>query len=193
MKTAILASGNGTNFEVLAKHFQAGDLPGELALLFCNHPDAPVMARAKRLGVPAVSFNVKSCGGKAAYEEKLLAVLQEYQIDFIALAGYLRVVGPTILEHYDHRIINLHPAWLPEYPGLHSIERAFADHRSQTGVTVHYIDAGLDSGPIIAQCHVPILETDTEESLERRVHDTEHQLYPLALKQALTALNKKEN
>lgn len=193
MKTAILASGNGTNFEVLAKHFQAGDLPGELALLFCNHPDAPVMARAKRLGAPAVSFTVKSCGGKAAYEEKLLAVLQEYQIDFIVLAGYLRVVGPTILEHYDHRIINLHPAWLPEYPGLHSIERAFADHRSQTGVTVHYIDAGLDSGPIIAQCHVPILETDTEESLERRVHDTEHQLYPLALKQALTALNKKEN
>lgn len=193
MKTAILASGNGTNFEVLAKHFQAGDLPGELALLFCNHPDAPVMARAKRLDVPAVSFTVKSCGGKAAYEEKLLAVLQEYQIDFIALAGYLRVVGPTILEHYDHRIINLHPAWLPEYPGLHSIERAFADHRSQTGVTVHYIDAGLDSGPIIAQCHVPILETDTEGSLERRVHDTEHQLYPLALKQALTALNKKEN
>lgn len=193
MRTAILASGNGTNFEVLAKHFQEGDLPGELALLFCNHPDAPVMDRAKRLDVPAVSFTVKSCGGKAAYEEKLLAVLQEYQIDFIALAGYLRVVGPTILDHYDHRIINLHPAWLPEYPGLHSIERAFADHRSQTGVTVHYIDAGLDSGPIIAQCHVPILDTDTEESLESRVHDTEHQLYPLALKQALVALNKKEN
>ena len=193
MRTAILASGNGTNFEVLAKHFQEGDLPGELALLFCNHPDAPVMDRAKRLGVPAVSFTVKSCVGKAAYEEKLLAVLQEYQIDFIALAGYLRVVGPTILDHYDHRIINLHPAWLPEYPGLHSIERAFNDHRSQTGVTVHYIDAGLDSGPIIAQCHIPILDTDTEESLESRVHDTEHQLYPLALKQALVALNKKEN
>lgn len=193
MRTAILASGNGTNFEVLAKHFKAGDLPGKLALLFCNHPDAPVMDRARRLGVPAVSFTVKSCDGKAAYEEKLLDVLQEYQIDFIALAGYLRVVGPTILEHYDHRIVNLHPAWLPEYPGLHSIERAFADHRSQTGVTVHYIDAGLDSGPIIAQCHVPILATDTAESLESRVHDTEHQLYPLALKQALLALNKKEN
>lgn len=193
MRTAILASGNGTNFEVLAKHFQAGDLPGELALLFCNHPDAPVMARAQRLGIPAVSFTVKSCGGKAAYEERLLAVLQEYRIDFIALAGYLRVVGPTILDHYDHRIINLHPAWLPEYPGLHSIERAFADHRTQTGVTVHYIDAGLDSGPIIAQCHVPILATDTEAILEARVHATEHQLYPLALKQALTALNEKEN
>lgn len=193
MRTAILASGNGTNFEVLAKHFHSGDLPGELALLFCNHPDAPVMARAQRLGIPAVSFTVKSCGGKAAYEEKLLALLQEYQIDFIALAGYLRVVGPTILNRYDHRIVNLHPAWLPEYPGLHSIERAFADHRTQTGVTVHYIDAGLDSGPIIAQCHVPILPTDTAAILADRVHATEHQLYPLALKQALTALNEKEN
>lgn len=193
MRTAILASGNGTNFTVLAKHFQSGDLPGELALLFCNHPDAPVMARAQRLGIPAVSFTVKSCGGKAAYEQRLLAVLQEYRVDFIALAGYLRVVGPLILNHYDHRIINLHPAWLPEYPGLHSIERAFADHRTQTGVTVHYIDAGLDSGPIIAQCHVPILATDTAATLEARVHATEHQLYPLALKQALTALNEKEN
>lgn len=193
MNIAVLASGNGTNFEVLAKHFHNGDLPGELALLFCNHPDAPVIKRAKRLGIPAVSFSVKDSGGKVAYEERLLGVLRKYQIDFIALAGYLRVVGPTILNHYDHRIVNLHPAWLPEYPGLHSIERAFADRRAQTGVTVHYIDSGLDSGPIIAQCHVPILSTDTEKDLERRVHDTEHQLYPLALKQALTALNEKEN
>ena len=121
MRVAIFASGNGTNFEVLTKHFQAGDIPGELALLFCNHPDAPVMKRAERLGVPAVSFTVKSCGGKQAYEEKVLSVLKERKIDFIALAGYLRVVGPTILDHYDHRIVNLHPAWLPEYPGLDSI------------------------------------------------------------------------
>lgn len=114
-----------------------------------------------------------------------MGVLKKYQIDFIALAGYLRVIGPTILDHYAHRIINLHPAWLPEYPGLHSIERAFADQQAQTGVTVHYIDAGLDSGPIIAQEHVPILPTDTIETLEARVHETEHQLYPEALKQAL--------
>lgn len=190
MRVAIFASGNGTNFEALAQHFQSGDIPGKLALLFCNHPDAPVMKRAKRLGVPAEAFTVKSCGGKTAYEEKLLQLLQQYQIDFIALAGYLRVVGPTILNHYDHRIVNLHPAWLPEYPGLHSIERAFNDHRSQTGVTVHYIDAGLDSGPIIAQEHVPILPDDTEATLEARVHETEHRLYPTAVKQVLTALEK---
>ena len=185
MRVAILASGNGTNFEALAQHFKNNDLPGELALLFCNHPDAPVMKRAARLRIPAESFTVKSCGGKQEYEEKLLGVLKKYQIDFIALAGYLRVIGPTILDHYAHRIINLHPAWLPEYPGLHSIEKEFAVQQAQTGVTVHYIDAGLDSGPIIAQEHVPILPTDTIETLEARVHETEHQLYPEALKQAL--------
>ena len=190
MRVAIFASGNGTNFEVLAKHFQSGDIPGELSLLFCNHPDAPVMKRAQRLGVPAESFTVKSGGGKEEYEKQLLQLLKKYQIDFIALAGYLRVVGPTILNQYEHRIVNLHPAWLPEYPGLHSIERAFNDRRKQTGVTVHYIDAGLDSGPIIAQRHVPILPSDTVETLEERVHETEHQLYPAAVKQVLTELEK---
>lgn len=190
MKVAILASGNGTNFEVLARHFQAGDMPGELALLFCNHPDALVMKRATRLGVPAEAFTVKSCGAKQKYEEKLLNLLKAYQIDFIVLAGYLRVVGPTILDHYDHKIINIHPAWLPEYPGLHSIERAFNDNRTQTGVTVHYIDAGVDSGPIIMQEHVPIHHTDTVESLEARIHEVEHRLFPTALKQVLTEIEK---
>lgn len=190
MRVAIFASGNGTNFEVLTNYFQKGDIPGKLALLFCNHPDAPVMERAKRLGVPAESFTVKSCGGKEEYEKQVLKLLQKYQIDFIILAGYLRVVGPTILDHYDHRIVNLHPAWLPEYPGLHSIERAFNDHKKQTGVTVHYIDSGLDSGPIIAQRHVPILADDTVDTLEARVHETEHQLYPEAVKQVLTELEK---
>lgn len=192
MRVAIFASGNGTNFEVLAKQFQDQTIPGDLVLMFCDHPDAKVVERAHRFKVPVETFTVKECGGKQAYEERILKVLQDYQIDFIALAGYMRVVGPTILDRYDHRIINLHPAWLPEYPGLHSIERAFADHRDQTGVTVHYIDAGLDSGPIIAQRHVPILADDTLDSLESRVHEVEHQLYPQVLKAVLTDLTKKE-
>ncbi|WP_040468442.1 phosphoribosylglycinamide formyltransferase [Limosilactobacillus gastricus] len=192
MRVAIFASGNGTNFEVLAKQFQDQTIPGDLVLMFCDHPDAKVVERAHRFKIPVETFTVKECGGKQAYEERILKVLQDYQIDFIALAGYMRVVGPTILDRYDHRIVNLHPAWLPEYPGLHSIERAFADHRDQTGVTVHYIDAGLDSGPIIAQRHVPILADDTLDSLESRVHEVEHQLYPQVLKAVLTDLTKKE-
>lgn len=192
MRVAVLASGNGTNFEVLAKHFQAGDLPGELALLFCNHPDAPVMQRAAKFGIPAVAFSVKECGDKAAYEKRLLVLLQKERIDLIALAGYLRVVGPEILAAYPNRIINLHPALLPAYPGLHSIERALAAGERETGVTVHYIDAGLDTGPIIAQQAVPIHPDDTLASLEARVHATEHQLYPAVLKQVLEELEEEK-
>lgn len=148
------------------------------------------MQRAAKFNVPAEAFTVKECGSKEAYEARLLKLLQDYQIDFIALAGYLRVVGPTILAAFPNRIINLHPALLPKYPGLHSIERAFEAGEQETGVTVHYIDAGLDSGPIIAQQAVKVLPTDTVESLESRIHEVEHQLYPTVLKQVLTSLEE---
>lgn len=193
MKVAILASGNGTNFEELAKQFQHQQLPGELTLLFCNHPTAKVMKRAARFHIPGFSWTVKEAGGKQAYEQRLLQLLKDHGIEFIVLAGYLRVVGPTLLNEYEGRIVNLHPAWLPEYPGLHSIERAYYDHRRQTGVTVHFIDAGLDSGPIIMQERVPIYPTDRLEDLETRVHQTEHRLYPQAIKKVLTELEKKRS
>lgn len=185
MRVAIFASGNGSNFEVLAQKFQQGQMAGELVLLFCDHPDAYVVKRAEKFQVPVETFTVKACGGKQAYEERILQVLKDYQVDFIALAGYMRVIGPTILADYEGKIINLHPAYLPEYPGLHSIERAFADKKKQTGVTVHYIDSGLDSGPIIAQEHVAILPTDSLASLEGRIHACEHRLYPQVLQTIL--------
>lgn len=189
MRVAILASGNGTNFEALTKQFQAGNIPGEEALLFCNHPKAPVIKRAERLHVPYETFSVKECGGKEVYEKRLLQVLKNYKIDFIVLSGYLRVIGPTILNAYPNSIINLHPALLPKYPGLNSIGRAFRDYQKglikETGVTVHFIDAHLDHGPIIAQEVVPIFADDTEDTLETRVHETEHKLFPATLKKVL--------
>ncbi|MFT8727559.1 MAG: phosphoribosylglycinamide formyltransferase [Liquorilactobacillus ghanensis] len=192
MRVAIFASGNGTNFEILAQQFLRKQIPGQLVLLFCDHPKAPVIERAQRLGINWESFTVKECGDKAAYEQRISQLLTAQKIDFIVLAGYLRVIGNGILDQYPQRIINLHPAYLPEYPGLHSIERALADGRKQTGVTIHYVDAGLDSGPIITQQRVPILPTDTLESLETRVHACEHQLYPQVVKQLLAVFEKKE-
>lgn len=196
MRVAILASGNGTNFEALTKKFQAGEIPGTEALMFCNHPNAPVVKRAERLGIPHEAFSVKECGDKTAYEKRLLKVLQDYQIDFIVLSGYLRVVGPTILNEYPNAIINLHPALLPSYPGLNSIERAFEDYKQgkikETGVTVHFIDAHLDHGPIIAQQAVPIYPDDTVETLEARVHETEHKLFPATLRKVLSQRMEKE-
>lgn len=196
MRVAILASGNGTNFEALAKQFASGEIPGRLVLLFCNHPAAPVMQRANRLHVPALAFTVKECGGKEAYEKRLLACLRKYQVDFVILAGYLRVVGPEILSAYPQSIVNLHPALLPHYKGLHAIERAYADYLAgkikQTGVTVHFIDDQLDHGENIAQQVVAIKPDDTEATLEARVHETEHQLFPRTIKQILTQRMKKE-
>ncbi|NRN89565.1 Bifunctional purine biosynthesis protein PurH [Lactobacillus helveticus] len=197
MKIAILASGNGTNFEVLTKKFQAGEIPGTEALMFCNHPNAPVIKRAQRLGIPYETFSVKECGSKQAYESRLLKVLKEYKIDFIILSGYLRVVGSTILNEYPDSIVNLHPALLPKYPGLNSIARAFADYQKglidKTGVTVHFIDARLDHGPIIAQKAVPIYPDDTEETLETRVHETEHELFPMAVSEVIQTRMKRGN
>lgn len=189
MKVAILASGNGTNFQVLAEKFQAGEIPGELSLLFCDHPEAYVVKRAEKLGVEHTSFTVKECGGKRAYEQRLLELLKSKQIDFLILAGYMRIIGPEIVRAFPNAIVNLHPAYLPEYQGLHAIERAFEDHlkngRTETGVTVHYVDFGLDSGPIIAQRHVPIFDEDTAASLEERIHRCEHLLFPQTLKRVL--------
>ncbi|NRO30598.1 Bifunctional purine biosynthesis protein PurH [Lactobacillus helveticus] len=197
MKIAILASGNGTNFEVLTKKFQAGEIPGTEALMFCNHPNAPVIKRAQRLGIPYETFSVKECGSKQAYEARLLKVLKEYKIDFIILSGYLRVVGSTILNEYPDSIVNLHPALLPKYPGLNSIARAFVDYQrgliDKTGVTVHFIDARLDHGPIIAQKAVPIYPDDTEETLETRVHETEHELFPMAVSEVIQTRMKRGN
>lgn len=191
MRVAIFASGNGTNFEIFADLFEKKELQGELALLFCDHPDAYVVERAKKHHVTFETFTVKESGGKKKYEEKIAKLLKSYKIDFIILAGYLRVIGASILDNYEGRIVNLHPAYLPEYPGLHSIERAFEDHKKQTGVTVHYIDSGLDSGPIIAQKRIPIFEDDTVESLEARIHACEHQLYPQVVKSILNELTEK--
>ncbi|NHL93961.1 bifunctional phosphoribosylaminoimidazolecarboxamide formyltransferase/IMP cyclohydrolase [Lactobacillus helveticus] len=197
MKIAILASGNGTNFEVLTKKFQAGEIPGTEALMFCNHPNAPVIKRAQRLGIPYETFSVKECGSKQAYESRLIKVLKEYKIDFIILSGYLRVVGSTILNEYPDSIVNLHPALLPKYPGLNSIARAFEDYQrgliDKTGVTVHFIDARLDHGPIIAQKAVPIYPDDTEETLETRVHETEHELFPMAVSEVIQTRMKRGN
>lgn len=189
MRVAIFASGNGSNFEVLAKHFAKDEFKAELALLFCDHPEAFVLERAQRLNIPFVTFTVKECHGKEAYEKRLLELLQAEQIDFIVLAGYMRILGKEIVSAYDKKIVNLHPAYLPEYQGLHAIERAFLDHeqtgKAQTGVTIHYVDAGLDTGPVILQQKVPIYPDDTLATLEARIHEVEHKLYPKALKQIL--------
>ena len=193
MRVAILASGNGSNFEALAHRFQAGLLPGELIFVFSDHHNAYVLERAQRLNVRAFSFEVKEFENKAAYEKALLQLLQEQQIDLIVLAGYMRIIGKTLLSHYSNRILNIHPSLLPSFPGLHGIKDAYEYGVKVTGVTVHLVDDGVDTGPIIAQEPVMILPEDSLESLEEKIHQTEHRLYPKVLRDVLLQSEKNKS
>lgn len=193
MRVAILASGNGSNFEALAHQFQAGLLPGELAFVFSDHHNAYVLERARRLNIKAYSFEVKEFENKAAYEKALLQLLQEQEIDLIVLAGYMRIIGKTLLSHYSNRILNIHPSLLPSFPGLHGIKDAYEYGVKVTGVTVHLVDDGVDTGPIIAQEPVMILPDDTLESLEEKIHQTEHRLYPKVLRDVLLQSDKNKS
>lgn len=181
MRVAVLASGNGSNFEVIAKAFKKKQIKGELVWLFSDQPDAFVLKRAQRLGVPSCSFSPKEFPSKQAYEERLLQRLRENAVDLVVLAGYMRIIGGTLLESYPQQIVNIHPSLLPSFPGLHGIKDAFDYGVKVTGVTIHTIDAGVDTGPIIAQEAVCIEETDTLASLETKIHQVEHRLYPEVL------------
>ena len=131
-------------------------------------------------------MNFRDYQNKAAAEDIILTALQAHQIEAVLLAGYMRIIGPTLLNAYPHKIINIHPALLPHFPGRHGIEDAFAAGVSETGVTIHYIDAGIDTGQIIEQRAVPVLPNDTVDTLATRIHDCEHQFYPDVLQTLIT-------
>lgn len=181
MRAAILASGNGSNFEAIITAVKRREIEMDIAFVFSDKPDALVLERAKNHGIEAIHFSPKNFSSKGIYEAELLHLLEEYQVEWIILAGYMRIIGPCLLEAYPQRIINIHPSLLPKYPGLHGIKEAFEAKAEQTGVTIHYIDAGVDTGPIIVQEALDILQTDTLESLEEKIHQLEHQLYPKVL------------
>lgn len=185
MKIAVLASGNGSNFEAIANAIKAGELAAELSFVFSDHRDAFVLERAKKLDIPSISFELKEFPDKKSYETQLLRVLQANEIELVVLAGYMRLVGPTLLAAFPQKILNLHPALLPDFPGLHGIKDAFEAGVSQTGVTVHYVDEGVDTGPVIAQAVVDLEPGETLTSLEQKIHAVEHRLYPQTIAQVI--------
>lgn len=186
MRVAVLASGNGSNFEAIATAFESGQIKGELALVFSDKPNAYVLLRGQNHGVKTASFAPKDFTSKGDYEAALLELLAAEKIDFIVLAGYMRIIGEGLLAAYPKKIVNIHPSLLPSFPGLHGIKDAFDYGVKITGVTVHYIDAGVDTGPIIAQTAVAIAPEDTLASLEEKIHQAEHGLYPAVLAKLLS-------
>lgn len=175
-RIAVFASGNGSNFQVIAEQFP-------VEFLFSDHRDAYVLERAQNLDILSYAFELKEFNNKADYETSILELLEQHQIDLIVLAGYMKIVGETLLTSYEGRIINIHPAYLPEFPGAHGIEDAWKAGVSESGVTVHWVDSGVDTGQIIKQVRVPRLADDTIETFEARIHEAEYQLYPEVLRE----------
>ena len=178
MSIAIFASGNGSNFQVIVERAQQENWPEPISLLICDQPGAKVLKRAEKLNVPYYLLQPKQFLSKTAYEKAILTYLKQYQIDWIVLAGYMRLIGPTILDEYEGRIVNIHPSLLPAFPGLNAIEKAFSYPVKISGVTIHFVDEGMDTGPIIAQEAVSIDEQDTLESFQAKIQQVEHRLYP---------------
>ena len=176
-RIAIFASGSGSNFEAIVEAYNRGELNAEPAVCVCDKPGAFVTERARRLGIPLIVASPKEFEDKAAYETFLAEKLHELEIDFICLAGYMRLIGPTLLEQFPDRIVNIHPSLLPAFKGAHAIRDAFDYGVKVYGVTIHYVDESLDGGRIIAQSAFPYDGNDIDE-VEAMIHRVEHKLYP---------------
>lgn len=189
---AVFASGSGTNFETILQHIEDGSLPVQCQCLIVDKEQAYARTRAKQHQIEDYYFNPKSYPNKEAYEKDILKVLKDKNVDLIVLSGYMRFIGKVLLEAYPKAIINLHPAYLPEFPGVHSIQDAFEAGVSQTGVTVHYVDEGVDTGPIIRQERVPIDPNWNLETLEEHVHAMEYDLFWQVIKSVAEEMEGKK-
>ena len=176
VRLAVFASGSGSNYEAIAEACADGRLDAEIVLLVCDKPGAKVLERAKRFGTESFAFNPKDYESKAAYETLLVRMLQERGVDSVCLAGYMRIVGPTLLGAFEQRIVNIHPSLLPSFKGAHAIQDAVDYGVKIFGVTTHFVDETLDGGRIIDQGAVVYEGSDIEE-LTNLIHNIEHKLY----------------
>ena len=175
-RLGILLSGRGSNFVAIAD----AQLEAEIAIVISNRPEAPGIAIARDRGLNAVALPSRGVD-RETYDAQLSAALDQAKVDLICLAGYMRLLSPAFISRYPQRILNIHPSLLPAFPGLHAHRDALAHGAKISGCTVHFVDEGLDSGPIIQQAAVPVLDNDTEETLAARILKEEHLIYSEAI------------
>jgi phosphoribosylglycinamide formyltransferase-1 len=183
---AVLLSGRGSNFLALHAAIGRGGIPAEIVLVASNVADAPGLARARELGLPAVAIPQWGEPSRKVHEEKVMAALRAAGAEWICLAGYMRLLSPAFVGSFRRRIVNIHPSLLPAFPGLDAQAAALAHGVKVSGCTVHLVDEGLDSGPIVVQRAVPVLDGDTPATLSARILEAEHLAYPEALRRLLT-------
>lgn len=181
-KFAVFASGSGSNFQAIYDATKAGHLSGTISLVVTDKPNAYVVERARIAGIETLAIKPSSFPSKEAYEQAVLQKLTELDVEWIILAGYMRLIGNVLLEAYPSRIINIHPSLLPAFPGKDAIGQAMEHGVKITGVTVHYVDAGMDTGPILAQAAIEVVDGSREQT-EDRIHAVEHELYTKTLQE----------
>ena len=182
IKIGVLISGWGSNLQAIIDAIEKKQVPAQIVVVISNKSDAYGLERANKHAIPTAVFDPNKYPDKNTYELEIVKTLKQNKVELVCLAGYMRIVGKVLLEHYRGKIINIHPALLPSFPGLHAQKQTLEHGAKVSGVTVHFVDEGCDTGPIIAQAAVPVLEHDTEDSLSARILEQEHKLYPQAIK-----------
>ncbi len=177
-RIAVLASGRGSNFQAILDALSVGKINGEIVALLTDNKEAYAIQRADTAGIPAIVLNYKDYPSKVEYERDLLSAMKEVDVDLFVCAGYMRIIGSEIARKFAGKMINIHPALLPAFSGLHGQRQAIEYGVKIAGCTVHFVDEGLDSGPIILQKAVEVLDDDDEDSLAERILEQEHLAYP---------------
>lgn len=182
MRLGVLASGRGSNLQAIIDAMERGALPARIAVVIADREGATALERARRHRALAVFLNPAEHGDRAAYERALVRTLEASAVDLVCLAGFMRVLGPVFVRTFPGRVMNVHPSLLPAFPGLHAQRQALEHGVKVAGATVHFVNEGVDTGPIILQEAVPVLDGDTEASLSERILAAEHRLYPEAIR-----------
>jgi phosphoribosylglycinamide formyltransferase-1 len=177
----VLISGRGSNLQAILDAIREGRLDARVGVVVSNRAGAQGLERANKSGVPTVVVDHKAFDAREAFDRRVLEELQKYEVDIVCLAGFMRLLSPTLVRAFPNRILNIHPALLPSFPGLHGQRQALEYGVKVSGATVHIVDEELDHGPILAQAAVPVMAGDTEESLSARILEEEHRLYPKAI------------
>jgi phosphoribosylglycinamide formyltransferase-1 len=184
-RLGVLLSGRGSNFQAIAARVSAGEIPAEIVVVIANRPDAAGLDAARRLGLTAVSLPSKGLD-RESYDRQLIATLKEHNVEWVILAGYMRILSAEFIRAFPQRILNIHPSLLPSFPGLDAQHQAFDYGVKISGCTVHFVDEHLDHGPIVMQAQVPVDPSDTAETLSAKILTQEHRIYSESLRRLFT-------
>lgn len=177
----VLISGSGSNLQAIIDAIASGHINGRIAAVLSNKADAYGLKRAEKAGIPQIAISHKDFDDRESFDAAMVQAIDTYKPDLIVLAGFMRILTPEFVRHYKGRMFNIHPSLLPKYKGLHTHQRALESGDKQHGCTVHFVTEELDGGPLAIQAPIDILETDSAESLQQRIHSSEHEIYPLAV------------